>query len=118
MSESERVESEVKQAEIVCAKCHQRSQRGHGRCTHCGAHLYVTCNECGYRNDRSATHCTRCKHNLHRSFWRRLTKKHPKIAPVHILVIIVIFTVGLVLVIALPRLLELFGSMIPDQAPP
>ena len=116
-SDNRQAGTEERPTEILCAKpkCRKPTPRGHRRCMHCGAHLYVTCNECGHRNVRVAANCTHCGHHLHRSFWRRLAKRYPKIAPFHILLIAVIFALGLAFVFLLPKVLERLPQPEPIQ---
>jgi hypothetical protein len=60
---------------VVCAKCEHLNPRGRNTCGHCGAHLYVLCHSCGNRNPRSVSACTECGRRLHRSLWRRITRR-------------------------------------------
>jgi len=62
-------------SELPCAKCGHVNPPGSNTCEQCQAHLWVVCHHCGYRNRRVDPRCVECGFRLHRSLWRRLSKK-------------------------------------------
>ncbi len=68
-------DAEVHSSGPACAKCGHVNPRNANVCEKCQAHLWVVCHHCGKRNRRSDNSCVECDHRLHRSMWRRVSKK-------------------------------------------
>lgn len=60
---------------VLCAKCEHLNPPGTSECTFCGAHLYVTCHACGARNSRVNARCSECHKSMHRSLWKKWSRK-------------------------------------------
>ena len=79
MKESESISAKEEASKVEngvpCAKCGHENSRNANVCSGCQAHLWVVCHHCGKRNRRSDNHCVECSHRLHRSIWRRVSKK-------------------------------------------
>jgi len=78
MTRSKPIESERSHRSgenIPCAKCGHENPAGSNTCGECEAHLWVVCHHCGHRNRRVDGHCVECARRLHRSLWRRASKK-------------------------------------------
>ena len=88
---------------VVCAKCDHLNPHRRNVCESCGAHLYVVCHYCGHRNQRSAARCSECDRNLHRSWWKRLSRsmvgKNRKVSVAQIILLLVAIAIGFALVI-------------------
>lgn len=60
---------------VPCAKCQHVNPPGSNTCEECKAHLWVACHHCGHRNRRVDSHCVECGIRLHRSAFKRVSRK-------------------------------------------
>jgi hypothetical protein len=108
MSESEKATDDSRS--VACAKCGHLNPHGKNVCDKCGAHLHVVCHHCGYHNVRARARCIECNHQLHRSWFKRVSQrlsgKRGKISLFQIILLILGIAIGLLAIIYLPQFFE------------